>query len=164
MIDYVRMRTVIFSGLSAYIGAPVIRGDQAAEAPHYPYMICNATTLASENRGTWQQHEDGIDRKLVRSIWSFTSLSDDYDESVSNAVKAREWLDHTGHVYLSDNGITVQSMTAINNRDNVLTVDYERKNGFDVVFYVYDEAGNPANSTDTGYIDSAEFVRQETDE
>lgn len=161
MIDYKQMRTIIFSGLSGYIGIPVIRGNQAAPAPALPYITCNPTTLASENNGTWQQHKDGIDRKLVRSIWSITSLSDDWDISVSNAVKAREWFEHTGRVYLSDNGITVQSTTAINNRDNILTVDYERKNGFDVVFYVFDEVENPSNAT--GYIDSAEIAHEMTD-
>lgn len=160
MVDYLNMRTIIFSGLSKYLGIPVIRGDQSAPAPPYPYMLCTVTTIASENNGTWQQHADGIDRKLVRSIWSFTSISDEWDVSVSNAIKAREWFEHTGRVYLSDKVITVQSTTAINNRDNILTVDYERKNGFDVVFYVFDEAGNTADST--GYIESAEIAHEMT--
>lgn len=158
MIDLKRMRTVISTGLSKYLGIPVIRNDQSAPAPAYPYMTLKATTPASENLGTWQKHSDGIDRKLVRSIWSVSSLSDDYDVSVSNAIKAREWLENTGRVYLSDNGITVQSTTAINNRDNILTVDYERKNGFDVVFYMFDEVENPTNTN--GYIESAEIAHE----
>lgn len=139
MIDYAKYRPAIASGLSAYVGVPVIRSDQSAPVETKDYLTYTITTLAGENNGTWQKHEDGVDRLMVESIWSFSSISDNWETSVSNAVKAREWFDHAGRTYLSDHGITVQSTTRVNNRDNVLTVEYERKNGFDVVFYVFNE-------------------------
>lgn len=149
MIDYAKYQPAVANGLSQYIGIPVIRGNQNARAPKHPYMTYTVTTLAGKNEGTWQKHDDGVDRLLVKSIWSFTSLSDDYNESVSNAIKAREWITHIGRAALSAQGITVQSATDINNRDNVLTVEYERKNGFDVVFYVYDTVENPTGIIET---------------
>lgn len=161
MIDYKKMRDTVPMGLSEYLGIKVIRGNQTAPAPPYPYGSYNITTLASANNGTWQEHDDGIDRKQVRSIWSFSFLAEDWDESVSYAIKAREWFDHTGRTWLADRGITVQSVTEITNRDNILTVEYERKNGFDVVFYVYDEA---ANLIDTyGTIESADIAHERID-
>lgn len=160
MLDMKAMRATIVTGMKEYLGIPVIRGNQTAHAPPHPYGTCNVTTIASANNGTRQQHEDGIDRLMVRSIWSFTFLSDDYDESIMLASKAREWFEHSGRVWLSDRGITVQSTTDITNRDNILTVEYERKNGFDVVFYVYDEVKNPSEST--GYIESAEVAHEIT--
>lgn len=153
MIPYDEMREDVPKGLSEYTGVPVIRGNQTANKPKYPFLSYNVTTIASENNGTWQQHDDGIDRKMVRSIWSFSALSDDWDESVSLAIKAREWFDHSGRLYLDEHGYTVQSVTEVTNRDNILTVEYERKNGFDVVFYVYDEVENLSKST--GYIEGA---------
>ena len=150
MIDYEKYRPAVAKGVSNYVGVPVIRGNQSAPAPPYPYLMYNITTPAGKNDGTWQQHDDGIDRLMVKSIWSITSISDDYDQSVTNAMKAREWIMHVGRAALSAQGITVQSVTEINNRDNVLTVEYERKNGFDVVFYVYDAVSNPT----TGIIDN----------
>ena len=66
-------------------------------------------------------------------------MSNDNSESVALASKAREWLDRSGTVYLNDNDIIVQSVGSITNRDNFLTVEYEHKNGFDVVFWLYDE-------------------------
>lgn len=147
MIDIRAMRETVAQGLSACLSIPVIRGNQTAEAPPYPYAMYNLTTVASANNGTWQQHADGMDRLLVRSIWSLSFMAADYDTSMTLASRAREWLLHTGRVYLADNGITVQSATDITNRDNILTVEYERKNGFDVVFYVYDVAENPINTT-----------------
>lgn len=156
MIPYKEMRETVAKGLKEYLGVPVIRGNQTASKPDYPFVSYNVTTLAGENNGTWQQHDDGIDRKQVTSIWSISALSADWDESVCLAIKAREWFDHTGHTWLDEHGYTVQSVTEITNRDNILTVEYERKNGFDVVFYVYDEAENPSETN--GYIEGADIA------
>lgn len=134
------------TGLSNYLGIQVIRGNQTARAPTMPYCVYNVTTIAGANHGTWQQHSDGIDRKMVKSIFSFSFISFDYDDSVALASKARGWFEHAGHVWLSDRGIVVQSTTDITNRDNILTAEYERKNGFDVVFYVYDAVENPVEN------------------
>lgn len=158
MIDYQTMSKHIAGGLKKHLGVPVIMGNQTSEAPTYPYGTYNVTTIAGENRGTWQQHDDGVDRLMVRSIWSLSFLSADWDESVMLAIKAREWLEHTGRAWLAERGITVQSTTEITNRDNILTVEYERKNGFDVVFYVYDETEKPANTY--GYIEDAVISRE----
>lgn len=155
MIPYDKLREVIPKGLQEHLGIKVIRGNQTAPAPPYPYGTYNVTTIASANNGTWEIHADGKDRKLVKSTWSFSFLSDDWDESVSLAIKAREWFDHSGRVWLADRGITIQSTTGITNRDNILTVDYERKNGFDVVFYVYYEVENITEIVET--IDTMNF-------
>lgn len=154
MIPYVKNETVVVSGLAAHLGITIKRTNQTAPAPAYPYGAYTVTTLASANNGTWQRHPDGKDRKLVRSIWSLSFMSDDNDQSVQLAVKARDWLEHTGRTYLKDHDIIVQSTTEITNRDNVLTAGYEYKNGFDVVFYVYDEVENPVE--ETGYIETLE--------
>lgn len=156
MIPYKELTTAIPKGLKEYLGVLVIRGNQTAPAPAYPYGTYNVTTIAGANHGTWQQHDDGKDRKLVRSIWSFSWLSDDWDESVELAIKAKEWFEHTGRTWLSEQGITVQSVTEVTNRDNMLTVEYERKNGFDVVLYVYDEVENLVATN--GYIEGAQIA------
>ena len=160
MIDYKKMRERVAQGLKEHLGVPIIRGNQTAPAPPYPFGSYNATTIAGKNNGTWQRHSDGIDRLMVRSIWSFSFLSADYDESINLAIKAREWFQHTGRAWLAERGITVQSTTDITNRDNILTVEYERKNGFDVVFYVYDEVENLTGTN--GYIESAEIASEIT--
>lgn len=146
LIDYAKYRPGVIKGLRDYIGVPVIRSDQNAPVSEKSYLTYTITTIAGANNGTWQKHVDGIDRLMVESIWSFTSISNDWETSVNNAVKAKEWITHVGHAELSALGISVQSATSITNRDNVLTVEYERKNGFDVVFYVYDEVENPSNT------------------
>lgn len=143
MIHYSNIREVVPKGLADYLKVPVIRGNQTSPAPAYPYLCYNVTTLATANNGTWQKHTDGIDRKLVRHIWSVTALASDHEQSVELAMGARNWIENVGRLYLKDNGITVQSVTQITNRDNVLSVGYEYKNGFDVIFYAFDEVEAP---------------------
>lgn len=147
LIDVDKLRQVVVSGLIEYLGCTVKRTNQNEKPPAYPYVSYTITTLASANKGTYEEHEDGTTRKLLKQTWSITAQSDKDSESVNLALKAREWLDYSGRVYLRSNGVVVQSVTDITNRDNVLTVEYEYKNGFDVVFYLFDETENNINKS-----------------
>ena len=147
MIDVDKLKQVVVSGLKEYLGCEVIRTNQNAEPPAYPYVSYTITTLASANNGTYEEHNDGTTRKQLTQTWSITAQSNSEGESVKLALKAREWLDYSGRVYLKDNGVIVQSVTNITNRDNILTVEYEYKNGFDVVFYLFDETENNINKS-----------------
>lgn len=139
MIDAEHLRSVVVKGLKEYIGISVIRSNQNAEPPDYPYASYTITTPESANNGTYGVYDDGVDRLPVTQTWSITVQSDQFEESVTLASKAREWLQHTGTLYLNDNNVIVQSVTNITNRDNMISVEYEYKNGFDVVFWLMDE-------------------------
>lgn len=153
MINYEGMREAVVSGLRKYLGVPIIRANQTAERPKYPYLTYTVITLVSENKGTYGKYEDGYERKPVTSTWSISALSSDNLESVTLANKAREWLDNVGSVFLNDNDVIVQSVGSITNRDNVLTTGYEYKNGFDAVFWTFDEI----KSNTVEIIESYEF-------
>lgn len=161
MIDYDKIRTIVATGLRKYVGCPVVRSNQNEEMPKYPYLSYTVTTLMSENKGSYGEYEDGIDRKPFTQIWSITSLSDNETESVTNAMKARQWLDHVGTVYLGDNNVDVQSVGSITNRDNILTTEYEYRKGFDVVFSLFDEVKNPIE--ESGEIESLDLGFGEVD-
>lgn len=139
MIDYKNLRRTVKKGLEQYLGCPVIRKNQNAEIPSYPYVSYTIITPMSENNGTYGEYKDGTARKPVTQTWSITAQSDDNTESLALANKAREWLDYVGTSYLNENNVIVQTVTKVSNRDNVLTVDYEFKNGFDCSFWCLDE-------------------------
>lgn len=143
MIDNENLRLKVVKELKNYLQIPIIRGNQNAEPPKYPYLSYNVTTVASENNGTYGEYSDGIDRKPVTQTWSITAQSDDENEALQLALKAHDWLDHIGRAYLSDNHIIVQSITSVTSRDSILTIEYEYKKGFDIVFWLYDEIENP---------------------
>ena len=131
----------------------MIKNNQNAEPPPYPYVSYTITTPMTENKGTYGEYEDGKARKPVNTVMSITAQSDDDIESYTLANKAREWLDYVGKVYLNDNGVIVQSVTSVTNRDNVLTAEYEYKKGFDCFFWGYDEVSIP----DNGVIETLEM-------
>lgn len=147
MIDYDNLRTTVVTGLKKYLNCLVIRSNQNAEPPPYPYVSYTVTTPMTANNGTYGEYEDGKARKPVACIWSITVQSDDDLECVTLVNKAREWLDYVGTVYLNDNNVIVQSVGVITNRDNVLTVEYEYRKGFDVVFWLFDEVDIPNKET-----------------
>lgn len=154
MIDYDNMRATVVKGLKKFLECPVIRSNQNAEPPAYPFISYTITMLQSENKGTWQEYEQGIDRQAVTQTWSISALSDDNNESVVLANKARAWLTRLGTSYLNEHKVIVQSAGNITNRDNILTSEYEYKNGFDVVFWLYDEVENTTRITN--YIENIE--------
>lgn len=148
------MRSTVVSGLKKYLKCPVIRANQNAEPPPFPYVTYTVITPMSENNGTYGEYADGVDRKPFTQTWSISALSDDDTESFTLACKAREWLDRVGTVYLNDNDVIVQIVGSITNRDNVLTIDYQYRKGFDVVFWMLDEIGRPETET----IENVEFA------
>ena len=159
MIDYDKMRTAVAKGLKEYLGCPVIRSNQNQTPPPYPYLSYTITTLMRENNGTYGEYEDGTHRKPFGQTWSITALSDDNSESVALACKAREWLDHFGTTYLSDNDVIVESVGSVTNRDNFLTTQYEYRNGFDCFFVLFDAIAGV--SAANGYIEETS-VQTET--
>lgn len=156
MIDYDGMRTVIAKGLKQYLGCPVIRSNQNEAPPAYPYVSYTITTLLSQNKGTYGEYADGYDRQARTQTWSVTIQSNDNAECVKLACMAHDWFDRVGSTYLNDNDVIVQSVGSVTNRDNFLTTEYEYRNGFDVVFWLFDEVDSNASGTETGNIESFE--------
>ena len=158
MIDYEEMRKLIAKGLKDYLKVPVIRSNQNEKPPKYPYISYTITTLASANNGTYGAYSDGYDRKPITQTWSVSALSDKSGEDVNLIVKAREWFEYIGTQYLNDNDVIVQSVTSITNRDNLLSIGYEYKHGFDVVFWLFDTVESKLKTVDT--IESIEINPQ----
>lgn len=55
-------------------------------------------------------------------------------EALNLAVQAYEYFNVVGKEYLNDNKIVVAKVGNITNRDNLLSIEYEHCNGFDVTF------------------------------
>lgn len=158
MIDYENMRLFVAKGLKEYCQIPVVRSNQIDELKEHnidTYLAYTITTLMSENKGSYGVYEDGTERKPFKQIWSISSISPDNVKSVTNACKAREWLDRVGNTYLSENGVIVVSVGSVTNRDNFLTVGYEYKNGFDVTFSLDDVIEGTAEND--GFIESTDI-------
>lgn len=139
MIDHRKNELVIVEGLKAYLTTDerpceVVRQNQVADTPAYPYVSYTVTTPASEDKGTYSEAEDGTLYKSVLQTWSFTAQSDDQEEAMAIAFRVYDYFSAVGVTYLADNKITVRRVRDITSRDSVISMQYEYRNGLDVTF------------------------------
>ena len=139
MIDHRTNEIIIVEKLKAYLSTTqrpceVVRQNQVVEAPAYPYVSYTMTTPLSASSGTYSEAEDGSLYRATLQTWSFTVQSDDQDEALSLAMRVYDFFSVVGVTILADNGITVRKVRDVTTRDNMISIQYEHRNGLDVTF------------------------------
>lgn len=153
-MDLQAIRNVIVQGLHQYTSRPVVMLEQNKHKPDYPFLAYQITTpyvkgfghdvetreLVESNNPSFEY--DFEEKKLDQPTFtiSFTAYSFDSLESQQLALQARDWLNHIAYYELKRLGVVVVSIEAIGNRDTLIIDDYERRNGFDVIFRATSEA------------------------
>lgn len=144
MIEHRQNEIIICDGLQNALSTEerictVVFANQTAPVPDYPYVSYTITQpVVSDNRG-YCIDNDGNRYKETLQVWSFTIHSDDDVEAMNIAIKTYNWFNAVSKVYLGDNGIIVQKIGNINNRDNLISIEYEHCNGFDITFNLIDK-------------------------
>lgn len=161
MIDFRKNELLIVNGLQEWLAkkgydCPVIMANQAAPIPAYPYISYTAMSVISNAKG-YSIGEDGTRYKPMVQSWSFTIQADDDVVAMNVAMEAYDWFALSGNTYLSDNQIVVQRVGNVTNRDNLISVEYEYRQGFDVelllMFKIIKE-----DSESAGYINAADIT------
>ena len=139
MINHRENELAIVESLKGYLSTKtrpceVVRQNQVEKIPAYPYVSYTVTTPVSEHGGTYSEAEDGTLYMTALQTWSFTVQSDDQDEALNLAMKMYNFFTAVGVVLLSDHGITVRRVRDVTTRDNLLSIQYEYRNGLDVTF------------------------------
>lgn len=146
MIDQERINRLLTEKLKKETGCEVVKSNLAnAPIPDYPYIsftILNTDT----GKGTYSLSEGQRYIPLTQT-WSFTVQSDQDNEAQLAAMKAKDWLEEQGRTCLNDNGIVVQSVGAITNRDTLLTIAYEYRKGFDAVLSIMNVVDKESEET-----------------
>ena len=156
--------SVIVNGLQEYLGCPVILANQHSPAPKYPYVSFTNIAPIKANNGTFCTNFDGHYHKAVKQTWSFTVQSDNDSECSEIVSKAFDWFSLVGIDYLSDNQIYVERLEDIRNRDNLITIQYEYRRGFDVVFVINDEIDLNFETIESITLDNNKEIEQKTDQ
>lgn len=78
--------------------------------------------------------QDGVRYRDLLQTWSFTVQSDKDSEASDIAIRLYDWFQLQGYLCLTDNEIVVERISDITNRDNMISVAYEYRYGFDVDF------------------------------
>ena len=139
MLDYRKNEIIIVEGLKDYLSTELrpfelVRQNQIAQIPSYPYGSYTVTTPIHEQGGTFSRSNDGAYYRAALQTWGITIQSDDQEEALSLAFRAYDYFRLAGVTYLADQGITVRRVRDITARDNLLTSQYEYRNGLDVTF------------------------------
>lgn len=133
MVEQKQINKTIVNGLKQACGCEVIRANQTSTLPKYPFLSFNIITPLKIKGGTYSEYED-MKEKEITQVWSFTVQSDSDMEALALAYTAHEWLEDTGTLQLSESGIVARKISDISNRDNLVSVDYEYRKGFDATF------------------------------
>lgn len=139
MIQHRTNEISIVQKLKAYLSTEtrpceVVRQNQVAKAPSYPYISYTVTTPIVDNRGTYCEDASGALYKNLLQTWSFTVQSDDDDEALTLGMKMYDFFSAVGIAPLADEGINIHRVTNLTTRDNLLTIQYEHRQGLDVTF------------------------------
>lgn len=158
MVNSREIETIIVDGLQAYLtsrgyNCPVIMANQTAPIPDYPYISYTITTPVKANMKGYCIGKDGTRYKSLVQTWSFTAQADDDNTANQVIMEAYDYFVLAGNTYLSDNNIVAQQVYNITNRDNLLTIDYEYRRGFDVDFLL-EHTLSKAVCTTAGEIDT----------
>lgn len=139
MISFRQIEITIVDSLQEWLkkkgyDCPVIMANQTAPVPPYPYISYTVINPVIANMKGYCVADDGTRYKPLTQVWSFTVQSDDDVQAVNVALLAYDWFALAGNEYLNDNNIVAQRVGNITNRDTLLTIEYEHRNGFDVTF------------------------------
>jgi hypothetical protein len=152
MINHRGNEIVIVESLKDYLSTEfrpceVVRQNQVAEVPPYPYVSYTVTTPVSARGGTYSVAEDGRRYKKIEQTWSFMVQSDDQDEALNLALEMYDFFALTGLTKLADNGIVVDRLRDVTTRDSMITIQYEYRCGLDVTFGLLHEITNEGRNT-----------------
>ncbi|MDL2253316.1 hypothetical protein LJC49_04495 [Ruminococcaceae bacterium OttesenSCG-928-I18] len=137
MINNREVERAVLTGLTAWLQprydkhVELVRANQPSPIPAYPYIAYTVVTPLAQKGGTFSKAPDGTFYKPAAQTWSIVVNSDDHDEAQTVAQLCHDFLAQAGSTYLGDAGIVVSTVGDITNRDNFITIEYEKRQGFD---------------------------------
>lgn len=162
MINYRQNELTVTNGLQDWLASkgfkcPVIMANQTAPTPEGDYMSYTVTSPVVSDAAHYSVAEDGTRYKSMDQIWSFTVQSADDIRAINIALLAYDWFALTGNTYLSDNGIIALNVGNITNRDNLISIEYEYRRGFDVTLSLLHTL-DKADCETAGIIETADIT------
>lgn len=142
MIQQAAINQTMLRMLEEYTGLVVVPSNTTKKMPAYPfisYTIINTST----KKGTYSvaTEIENVDGEEVQTNtrympllqkWSFTIQSDNDAEAQHFALLCKDFFECAKYQELADCDIIVADVGDITPRDNMLTIEYEYRKGFDV--------------------------------
>lgn len=135
MLKYDDIYLPLQNKLSSFLGIEVIQAEGMGKKPSYPFAtlkkISGPIPLGPPNSTINNVGVKTI-RQDIELVYSITVNAQVIEKVEDTALKAQLYLEGRGYEELRDVGITIVEVMPPENRDVFLTVDYERRIGFDV--------------------------------
>lgn len=145
MMTHENVRNALVKGLYDYMGTLVIQSSTIGDMPAYPFITYTVTSpylrLGVDEEYTEQVDSTYQNRHVLHyeRVFSFTIASKDEDEAMDLCMKAIRYFRNDGVLELKDKNIVIVEITNVTARDNFITIDYDRRYGFDVRIRLADE-------------------------
>lgn len=142
MIKNSDTRNSIIGGLNEYMkGECVIlqstNVEKTQEYPYGTYTIINPRLEPVRPAIYENESTDSIKRTyetIIEQVYSFTIIGNEEDQVLDLTHKAINFFRIYGVKQLSIKNIVIVEVSNVQNRDNFVTIDYEKRVGFDVRF------------------------------
>lgn len=142
MLPFKQIRSAIARGLKAALNIPVIEMNGGGNIPVGSFITYDFQDGFGGSTGQpaiTQLNSKEYRRETVTFTVSFNSYADLTEDSVENAMLARDWFKVTGRELLKDTlDVIITEIGEIQNRDINIGEEWERRQGFDVDFRATD--------------------------
>lgn len=145
MTNHEIVRNALVKGLHDYMDLLVIQSSTIGDMPKYPFITYTVTSpylhLGVDEEYTEQVNSTYQNRHVLHyeRVFSFTIVARDEDVAMDTCMKAIRYFRNDGVLELKDKGIAIVEITNVTARDNFITIDYDRRYGFDVRIRLADE-------------------------
>jgi hypothetical protein len=132
------VRNAIVKGLHDYTQLLVVQSSTIGNMPKYPFITYSVTSPYLQ-LGMDEEYTEEIN-SVIRNrhvfhyerVFSFTIVAKEEGEAMDICMKAMRYFRNAGVQELKDKGIVIVEVTNVTARDTFITIDYERRYGFDV--------------------------------
>lgn len=133
LIKHSEIRDPLVFGLHNYMDLLVVQQSSIGDQPEYPFCTYSVTSPYLQ-LGQPEHYTDVQERSIehYEQVYSFTIASTDEDEAMDLCLKAVQYFKFYGVQELKDKNIVVVKISNVTARDNMITINYERRYGFDV--------------------------------
>lgn len=122
---------LICEGIKELLGCDAVKSNITADVPKYPFVSFTITNIRT--RGGTYGNDGKRKFKSASLSYSFTVQSDDDNQALELAQRLHDWFEEDGWLYFKDNSMVFTSVGPITERDNMITIEYEHRKGFDCV-------------------------------
>lgn len=138
-------RNALVKGLHDYMNMLVVQSSTIGDMPKYPFITYSVTSpylkLGQDEEYTEKVNSTIQNRHVFHyeRVFSFSIAARDEDTAMDRCMKAIQYFRNDGVLELKDKGIVIVDISNVQARDNFITIDYDRRYGFDVRIRLADE-------------------------